>query len=169
MRRRSVAIQDLYRMKFLREIALSPCGTRVAYTVEWLDKKKNKYYSNLYVVSDQGVTRHFLRGNKDIKHPRWSPDGKWISFISTDASKKTHKQNLWLMPADGGEAFRLTTADGVFGAYVWVPTGTYIVCEYTDIPADPDRVPDRSKPPRFPASAALPWRRRSRCSRWSGR
>ena len=43
MKRGYIKIQDLYRIKFLREIVLSPCGNKIAYTVEWMDKKKNKY------------------------------------------------------------------------------------------------------------------------------
>lgn len=136
-------------MKFLREITLSPCGRKVAFTVEWLDKKKNRYYSNLYVVSEQGTARQYIRGNKDIRRPLWSPDGKWIAFILTDRNKKKRKQNLWLIPSDGGEAFALTDVDGHFGTYTWVPGGKNIVCEYQGIEDDTDRVPQRDKPPLY--------------------
>ncbi|UCC11427.1 MAG: S9 family peptidase [candidate division WOR-3 bacterium] len=149
MKKRLVSIQDLYRMKFLREITLSPCGTKVAFTVEWLDKKKNKYYSNLYVVSTKGTLRHYIRGKKDIKRPQWSPDGAWISFILTDPDKKKRKQNLWLIPSDGGEAFALTDVDGMFGTYVWAPDSKDIVCEYMHIQKDKDREPERDKPPLY--------------------
>ena len=82
MRRKYVGIDDLYKMQFLREVALSPGGKKVAYTVEWMDKKKNKYYSNLYVVTNDGKIRHYVRGNKDVKNPKWAPNGKIISFVS---------------------------------------------------------------------------------------
>jgi dipeptidyl aminopeptidase/acylaminoacyl peptidase len=149
MRRRSVDIQDLYKMRFLREIALSPCATRIAYTVEWLDKKKNRYFSNLYVISEQGVTKHYIRGKKDIKQPQWSPDGRWIAFILTDPDKKKCKQNLWLIPSDGGEAFALTNTNGHFGRYAWVPGSKHIVCEYARVGEDKERVPEPGKPPLY--------------------
>lgn len=158
MTKRSVKIQDLYRMKFLREITLSPCGTKIAYTVEWLDKKKNRYYSNLYVVSEQGTTRHYIRGHKDVKRPQWSPDGRWIAFIRTDSDKKKRTQNLWLMPSDGGEAFMLTHADGSFGRYAWTPNSQHIVCEYSRADQDKERVPEPDKPPLYYHHREMPYK-----------
>ncbi|MCK4940641.1 PD40 domain-containing protein, partial [candidate division WOR-3 bacterium] len=127
MKRKYVSIDDLYRIKFLREISLSPDGQKVAYTVEWMDKKKNRYFSNLYVVSEDGRARHFVRGNKDIKLPKWSPNGKLISFVLTEKDE----QNLWAIPADGGEAYAITKAKGFFGHYDWTPGSKHIVCEFT--------------------------------------
>ncbi|MFX0140501.1 MAG: TolB family protein, partial [Candidatus Hodarchaeota archaeon] len=99
MRRRFIRIQDLYKIKFLREIALSPDGKKIAYTVEWMDKRRNKYFSNLYILSENGKRYHFIRGNKNIKNPKWSPNGKFISFIMTEKEE----QNIWAIPSDGGE------------------------------------------------------------------
>ncbi|MDH4211193.1 MAG: S9 family peptidase [candidate division WOR-3 bacterium] len=145
MRRKHVAISDLYRIDFLREIALSPDGKKVAYTVEWMERKDNKYYTNLYVVNDKGKVRHFVRGKKDIKKVRWSPDGKLISFIRTDKQK----QNLWAIPSDGGEAYAITDAEGFFGNYGWTPDSKNIVCGFTVKKEDKDRVPDKDKPPLY--------------------
>jgi dipeptidyl aminopeptidase/acylaminoacyl peptidase len=145
MRRKYVSIDDLYQIKFLREIALSPDGKKIAYTVEWLDKHKNKYYSNLYMVDDEGKNRHFIRGKKDIKNIRWSPDGELISFVQTEKEK----QDLWVIPADGGEAYSITDASGFFGHYVWTPGSKSIVCEFTVKKEDKDRVPEKDKPPLY--------------------
>ncbi len=145
MKRKYVSIDDLYRIKFLREISLSPDGQKVAYTVEWMDKKKNKYFSNLYVVSEDGRARHFVRGNKDIKLPKWSPNGKLISFVLTEKDE----QNLWAIPADGGEAYAITKAKGFFGHYDWTPGSKHIVCEFTVKKEDKERVPEKGKPPLY--------------------
>lgn len=147
MRRKKMHIQDLYKMKYLREIALSPNGDKIAYTVEWMDKKKNRYYSNLLVVDKDGKVHQFVRGKKDIKQPKWSPDGKLISFIFTDIEKK--KQNIWAIPADGGEAYAITNAKGFFGTYAWTPDSKYIVCEFTIKKDEKERVPEEGKPPLY--------------------
>ncbi|KPK64297.1 hypothetical protein AMJ83_03500 [candidate division WOR_3 bacterium SM23_42] len=145
MRRKYVGIDDLYKIQFLREIALSPDGGKVAYTVEWMDKKKNKYFSNLYVVAEDGKIRHYIRGNKDIKNPKWAPNGKLISFVSTEKEK----QNLWAIPADGGEAYVVTDAKGFFGDYSWTPDSKYVVCEFTEKKDDKERIPEKDKPPLY--------------------
>ena len=145
MKKKYVAIDDLYELQFLREIALSPDGTRVAYTVEWMDKKKNRYFSNLYVTDKRGKSRRFISGEKDIKNPRWSPDGELISFVLTDKGS----QNIWAIPADGGEAYSVTDAKGFFGQYDWTPDSKNIICEFTEKKEDKARVPDKDKPPLY--------------------
>lgn len=149
MKRGYIKIQDLYRIKFLREIALSPCGNKIAYTVEWMDKKKNKYFSNLYLLTEDGKKNHFIRGNKDIKNPGWSPNGKYISFIKTDIEKGEPKQNIWAIPVDGGEAYAVTDAKGFFGNYVWTSDSRYIICEFTVKKEDKERIPEKGKPPLY--------------------
>jgi dipeptidyl aminopeptidase/acylaminoacyl peptidase len=143
MKRKLIGIRDLYKIKFLREIALSPCGKKIAYTAEWMDKKNNKYYSNLYLVSEDGKHHHFIRGNKNIKTPKWSPNGKFISFILTEKQK----QNIWFIPANGGEAYALTDANGFFGNYQWTPDSKFIICDFLQKNEDKERIPEKGKPP----------------------
>ncbi len=145
MRKKLVAINDLYKIKFLREITLAPSGDRIAYTVEWLDYKKNTYYSNLYVVDLKAGVRHYIRGNKKIRSLRWSPDGKFISFIMSEKES----QHIWLIPVDGGEPFSLTSVPGSFGKYVWTPNSRYIICEFTKHKEDKERIPEKGKPPLY--------------------
>jgi len=145
MPKTAIKIEDLYRIKYLREITLSPDGRKVAYTVEWLDRKDNKYYSNLFVADPNGTNRCFIRGKKNIHRPRWSPNGRLIAFLLTDKDKT----NIWTIPVDGGEANQVTDVDGSFGSYTWVPAGSQLVAEYTVKKIDPDRQPDKDKPPLY--------------------
>ncbi len=145
MRKKYVSIEDLYEVEFLREIALSPDGKKIAYTVEWLDRQKNKYYSNLYLIGDDGKPRHFIRGKKDVRKIRWSPDGALISFVQTEKEK----QDLWVIPANGGEAYAITDANGFFGYYLWTPDSKSIVCEFTVKEEDEERLPEKDKPPLY--------------------
>ncbi|MGB3340590.1 MAG: S9 family peptidase [bacterium] len=149
MKRKPIGTQDLCKLKFLREIALSPCGKKVAYTVEWMDRKKNKYFSNLYVITEKGKIHHFIRGNKNIKLPKWSPDGKYISFLRTEIIKNEPKQNIWTIPVSGGEAYAVTDAKGMFGGYEWTPDSKYIVCQFAEKKEDKERVPEKGKPPLY--------------------
>ncbi|KPJ72936.1 hypothetical protein AMJ52_04575 [candidate division TA06 bacterium DG_78] len=145
MKRRLIDIQDLYKIKFLKEIALSPDGNKIACTIEWMDKKKNKYFSNLYVITDDGEKHHYIRGNKNIKNPQWSPNGKFISFVLTEKEE----QNIWFIPVDGGEAFALTDTKGFFEKYEWTPDCKNIICEFTIKKEDKERIPEKGKPPLY--------------------
>ncbi len=145
MKKRHVSIKDLYKIEFLREIALAPDGERIAYTVEWLDREKNKYYSNLFLVDEKGTVHHFIRGRKDVRNIRWSPDGKNLSFVMTEKEK----QALWLMPCRGGEAYAVTKDDGYFGNHLWTPDSRSIVYEFTVKKEDKERVPEKGKPPLY--------------------
>lgn len=145
MPKTTIKIEDLYRIKYLREITLSPDGRYVAYTVEWLDRDDNKYYLNLFVVDFKGNNRCFIRGKKNIHQPRWSPDGRLISFLQT----VKEKTNIWAIPANGGEAYQITDTDGSFGIYAWIPGTQYLVAEFTEKKIDPDRQPNQDKPPLY--------------------
>jgi dipeptidyl aminopeptidase/acylaminoacyl peptidase len=145
MKKKHATIQDLYSLSYLREIALSPDASRVAYTVEWMDKKKNKYFSNLYVTTDDGTRRQYIRGERNIRKPQWSPDGKLISFILADKEE----ENLWVIPTDGGEAYAITDTKGYFGDYVWAPDSRHIVCEFTVKKEEKERIPEKGKPPLY--------------------
>ncbi|HEX7321199.1 MAG TPA: S9 family peptidase [bacterium] len=145
MTKKNVLIDDLYRIRYLREIALSPDADRIAYTVEWMDKKKNKYFSNLYVIDSRGKVRHFIRGDKTVGSPQWSPDGSLLAFLATEKEKT----NLWAIPVNGGEAYQITDANGYFGTYHWMPDGKNIICEFTRKDEDKDRITEKGKPPLF--------------------
>ena len=154
MKKRFIGIQDLYKIKFLREISLSPDGKKIAYTVEWMDKKQNKYFSNLYVVDETGKAAYYLRGNKNIKNPKWSPNRKFISFILTEKEK----QNIWLIPADGGEAYAVTKAKGSFGTYEWTPDSKNIICAFLVKKEDKERIPEKDKPPLYYRIKNVPYK-----------
>src|SRR5271157_5262124 len=51
---------------------------------------------------------------KRIGEPIVSPDGKWVGFSAVDVNvdENTRKPHLWIVPVAGGEARRLTPADG---------------------------------------------------------
>ncbi len=145
MKKQFIKIRDLYDIKFIRELSLSHDGECVAFTVEWMNRKENKYFSNLYVVKSDGKEIRYVGGNRNIKGPKWSPDGKYISFIMSEKDE----QNIWFIRADGGEAYALTRAKGSFGEHVWSMDSKNIYCEFTEKKEDKERQPDKKKPPLY--------------------
>ncbi len=135
---------DLYRIAWLGECDISPDGSLVAFPVTRMDRDGDTYKSNVWVVpTDASVPpRQFTSGEKRDTSPRFSPDGKWLAFVSERGEKKPQ---LYVMPTSAGEARCLT--DLPFGAAypVWSPDSTRIaLAARTGTPPDAD--PKKTKP-----------------------
>ena len=102
-----VVAEDVARVRDVGQPHLSPDGRRVVYVVAEHDLEANKTYSHLWVLDlETREARRFTYGQWRDMTPRWSPDGRWIAFLSNrENEKETH---LWVIPADGGEARRVT-------------------------------------------------------------
>jgi dipeptidyl aminopeptidase/acylaminoacyl peptidase len=131
--RRPVQLEDLFRFKIAGETQISPDGRHVAFTVKRVDEEKNKYFTSLYLAdADRGTTRPFTSDGHGDSSPRWSPDGTQLVFVS-DRDKP--KSQLYLIPADGGEARPLTKLEeGGFQDPVWSPDGNKIAFLYRATP-----------------------------------
>src|SRR5579875_1755552 len=118
--KRPLEPRDLYRMRINTDPQITSDGHRIAFVQTYLDEEKNDYVSNIFLAED-GTVRQFTSGDKD-SNPRWSPDGRQLAFVS----KRGEKAQLFLMPADGGEATALTEQTLGAGEPVWSPDGTAI-------------------------------------------
>src|SRR5436190_5473246 len=70
--------------------------------------------------------------------PRWSPDGKYLAFMSSRPGKAKGSQ-VWLLDRNGGEAFQLTEVKGRLQGYEWSPDSKRLALVIGD--ADPDEEP----------------------------
>ena len=101
-----------------------PDGSRCAYVLSWIDEETSQARSRIYQVrlNERCQTPEpepFTRGNSDT-HPRYSPDGAYLAFLRVDDSPEKLRQ-VWLMPADGGEAAQLTTLPSGARELAWSP------------------------------------------------
>ncbi|WP_341676406.1 S41 family peptidase [Niveibacterium sp. SC-1] len=70
-----------------------------------------------------GVARRLTGGRGLVGHPRLSPCGRWLAFVATD---ETHSE-LYVMPAEGGSARRLTWLGAYTQVAGWTPDGEVLV------------------------------------------
>lgn len=124
-----IAADDLYRFELITDVRISPNGRFIAYTVQRVDKKTEKKYSNIWLAATDGShVRQFTVGDHVDGSPRWSPDSSQIAFTS---NRKDEKQpQLYLIPVDGGEARPLTDLKGNFGVFSWSPDGSKLLLSF---------------------------------------
>ncbi len=73
-------------------------------------------------VEPRSLTIEKLYMTRQIGRATWSPDGTSIAFISNMSGRN----NLWLVPSDGGFPVQLTVSDQRQTAPVWSPDGKWI-------------------------------------------
>lgn len=142
---RPMTLDDVMEVRGVGGVNISPDGSRVLYTVgAWehpaaKDTSKGDRHeqrSHVWMVSSSGGdARQLTYGERGESSPQWSPDGRSIAFISARGAANGDegpRPQLWILPADGGEAWVLTTArDGVSG-FAWSPDGSQVAYLTTD-------------------------------------
>jgi len=114
-------LDDLARIREVRDPQCSPDGQWVAYTVGTTDAKEDKHDSDVWMVSFDGKRDLRLTSSPEAESTaRWSPDGKYLAFLSSRPGKAKGNQ-VWLLPREGGEAEQLTDVKGRLQGYEWSP------------------------------------------------
>jgi dipeptidyl aminopeptidase/acylaminoacyl peptidase len=128
--KRHITAEDLYQLKILGDPQISPNGRYVIYTVQTTDAKTEQKQSHLWLVPTDGSAppRQFTFGKRRDSHPRWSPDGRSLAFLSNRDDEK--QAQLYLIGLDGGEARPLTKLNGAVATFAWSPDGTRLVCQF---------------------------------------
>jgi dipeptidyl aminopeptidase/acylaminoacyl peptidase len=145
-------------LKTVGGIHISPDGRWVVYEQQQTDWKENAYVTQLWLVDTTGSGKplQLTRGKKSSTSPVWSPDGRWIAFLterdlmaSSDEKKeekpdaaagaegkspqkkeptegKPDARQIWVLPVSGGEAWQLSKHGAKPGDVEWSKDGRFI-------------------------------------------
>lgn len=120
--KRAMTVNDLVMMERVSDPRVSPSGAVVAYTLRSTDYAANKGVKSLWLaeLSGKNPPRKLTGGAGSSEMARWSPDGKWIYFLST----RSGSAQVWRLYGQGGEAQQVTDLPLDVGAFLLSPDGS---------------------------------------------
>jgi dipeptidyl aminopeptidase/acylaminoacyl peptidase len=161
---RPITIDDYFVLHQVEDPQISPDSQWVSYTVQSALRKEDKNRSRIWMVPRVGGEAVALTG-EDVSshHARWSPDGKFIAFLSERNEEKTQ---IWLLNRLGGEAQRLTETPQDVEDFTWSPDSKRLVVMLRDpspeeLDAAKDKAAEKEKegeaPPPEKKKTPKPW------------
>ncbi len=127
-----ITLEEYMNAVSFRGIRISPDGRAVVIATSRPDWEQDYFRRDLWLYRDgpnSGQLVQLTQSGHD-SDPEWSPDGRWIAFLSDrkpadkkskEEEKEEPKTHLYLMSAEGGEAFPITEGEEAVHAFAWAP------------------------------------------------
>jgi dipeptidyl aminopeptidase/acylaminoacyl peptidase len=135
---RPITVHDYFALQDIAVPRVSPDGEWVAYTVTTQDLEEDASETRLWRVPlSGGEPRAMTAPGDSVSEPRWSPDGRYLSFLSERSTGDEEapgdgKSQVWGLDRRGGEAIRLTAVEQGVEAHEWAPDGRRLVLVIRD-------------------------------------
>ena len=123
---------DVYKMEAVSRPKISPEGSWILYSQSKIDAAKDRSVSKLYMMSSDGKeTITLTEQTMGVGNYQWSPDGKYISYLTKGKDEDKGSQ-VFLMDRRGGEGVQLTNIKGEINDYVWFNSGKKMILVVKD-------------------------------------
>jgi dipeptidyl aminopeptidase/acylaminoacyl peptidase len=141
-------IDQSLEMKSAFSPELAPDGKRVVYEVSRTNWEDNAFERDLWIADTATGEGHQLTASKKSStNAAWSPDGKWIAFLSDRPGQISGtpegKKQIYVIAADGGEARQLTKVETGVNIFAWSPDSKKLAFSADD--PEPKAMKDRKE------------------------
>ena len=137
----TITPQQALNLRRIADLRFSPDGTRLAFTVSEPPKDTaNPTHIWVMDVATKQV-RQYTYSDKSENSPRWSPDGKFLAFLSS----RDEDRQIYLLSSSGGDAYAITTGKRGIASFAWSPDGKQIAFLASDEPSDAEQKKEKDK------------------------
>ncbi|WP_456426330.1 TolB family protein, partial [Rhodocaloribacter sp.] len=138
---RALEIDDYFRIKNVSDPQVSPDGQWVAYLVTETKLDDDERETSLWMIpAAGGEALRMTAEGYSASRPRWSPDGRYLSFTASKGEKA--KTQVWAFDRRGGDARPLTSVKQGVSSYEWSPDGTRLLLSIRDPKPDDEDEPE---------------------------
>jgi dipeptidyl aminopeptidase/acylaminoacyl peptidase len=118
---------DIFELEVAADPQISPDGRRVVYVRRAMDIMADRARPSLWIIdADGGDHRPLVSAERGASHPRWSPDGNRLAYLTGDQERGTQIHLRWM---DTGQTAVLTNLRRSQSALSWSPDGKWLAFE----------------------------------------
>jgi dipeptidyl aminopeptidase/acylaminoacyl peptidase len=121
---RALEPQDWYRFAAVSDLAIAPDGRALAYVVTRYDKDSDESRGAVWMATWDGKQSRQLTRGQSASTPRFSPDGRYLSYLS--APEAGERTQLWLLERRGGAARQVSHVSAEITDYAWSADGRHL-------------------------------------------
>jgi len=129
-----LTLDNFFNSVSFRSVELSPDGNSLVIATDRADWDQQIFRTDLWLYRDDSKTLIQLTQSGHDSDPKWSPDGKWIAFLSerksasgkgddsdsdADSDSKNDASQIYLISPYGGEAFAITQGEEDVHTFSW--------------------------------------------------
>jgi dipeptidyl aminopeptidase/acylaminoacyl peptidase len=128
-----ITFDEFFNSVSITEVKISPDGETVLVGTRRADWDNNRFRRDIWIYRQGNGAPVLLTSSGHDSSFEWSPDGKWIAFLSDrdtpagngdGAAKQKHGTQLYLISPSGGESFPVTYGEDSVGEFAWSPDST---------------------------------------------